>query len=76
MYKLVFRTLSAVILLVGAFIVLSGCEEKKENPKPFMSPTQETTYENVNEKVARVVAKNFISFMDERFVSAKVVKAQ
>jgi len=76
MYKLVFRTLSAVILLVGAFIVLSGCEEKKENQKPFMSPTQETTYENVNEKVAGVVAKNFISFMDERFVSAKVVKVQ
>ncbi len=30
MYKLVFRTLSAVILLVGAFIVLSGCEKKME----------------------------------------------
>ena len=29
MYKLVFRTLSIVILLAGAFIVLSGCEEEK-----------------------------------------------
>ncbi len=29
MYKLVFRTLSAVILLVGAFIVLGGCEGNK-----------------------------------------------
>mgnify|MGYP001689525772 CR=1 FL=1 len=29
MYKLVFRTLSAVILLVGAFIVLSECEGNK-----------------------------------------------
>ena len=30
MYKLVFRTLSAVILLVGAFIILSRCEKKKD----------------------------------------------
>ncbi len=32
MKKLIFRILPAVILLIGAFIVLSGCEKKNENP--------------------------------------------
>ena len=31
MKKLIFKTLSAMLLLVGAFIVLGGCEKKKEN---------------------------------------------
>ena len=30
MKKLIFKTLSAVILLIGAFIVLGGCEKEKE----------------------------------------------
>ena len=34
MNKLIFKTLSAVLLLLGAFIVLSGCEKKKEPPTP------------------------------------------
>ena len=35
MKKLIFKTLSAVILLIGAFIVLGGCEKKKENKNPL-----------------------------------------
>ena len=35
MKKLIFETLSAVILLIGAFIVLGGCEKKKENKNPL-----------------------------------------
>ena len=31
MKKLIFKTLPAILLLVGAFIVLGGCEKKKEN---------------------------------------------
>ena len=31
MKKLIFKTLPAMLLLVGAFIVLGGCEKKKEN---------------------------------------------
>ena len=34
MKKLIFKILPAVILLAGAFIVLSGCEKKKEPPTP------------------------------------------
>ena len=34
MKKQFIKTLSAVLLLVGAFIVLGGCEEKKESPTP------------------------------------------
>ena len=30
MKKLIFKTLSAVILLIGVFIVLGGCEEKEQ----------------------------------------------
>lgn len=42
----------------------------------FRAPGQEITYENVNAYVASVVAKKFISFMDERFASAEVVSIQ
>ena len=35
MKKLIFKTLSAVILLIGAFIVLGGCEKEKENKNPL-----------------------------------------
>ena len=34
MKKLILKTLSAVILLAGVFMVLGGCEEKKESPTP------------------------------------------
>ena len=30
MKKLIFKTLPAILLLVGAFIVLVGCEEKEQ----------------------------------------------
>ena len=35
MKKLIFKILPAVILLIGAFIVLSGCEKEKENKNPL-----------------------------------------
>ena len=35
MKKLIFKTLPAVILLIGAFIVLSGCEKEKKNKNPL-----------------------------------------
>ena len=35
MNKLILKTLSAVILLIGVFIVLSGCEKGKENKNPL-----------------------------------------
>ena len=35
MKKLIFKTLSAVILLIGAFVVLIGCEKEKENKNPL-----------------------------------------
>ena len=35
MKKLIFKTLPAMLLLVGAFIVLGGCEKKKENKNPL-----------------------------------------
>ena len=34
MKKSVLKVFSAVILLVGTFMVLGGCEEKKEPPTP------------------------------------------
>ena len=35
MKKQFIKTLSALILLIGAFIVLSGCEKGKENKNPL-----------------------------------------
>ena len=35
MKKQFIKTLSAIILLIGAFIVLSGCEKGKENKNPL-----------------------------------------
>jgi hypothetical protein len=35
MKKLIFKILPVVILLIGAFIVLGGCEKKKENKNPL-----------------------------------------
>ena len=35
MKKQFIKTLSAVILLIGAFMVLGGCEKKKENKNPL-----------------------------------------
>ena len=35
MKKLILKTLSAVILLAGVFMILSGCEKKKENKNPL-----------------------------------------
>ena len=35
MKKQFIKTLSAVLLLIGVFIVLSGCEKKKENKNPL-----------------------------------------
>jgi len=43
MNKLIFKTLSAVLLLLGAFIVLSGCEKKKEPPTPQDNDIIDTT---------------------------------
>ena len=44
MKKLILKSLPAVLLLVGAFIVLSGCEKKKENKNPLKN----TEWELVN----------------------------
>ena len=35
MNKLIFKILPVIILLIGAFIVLSGCEKEKENKNPL-----------------------------------------
>ena len=35
MKKQFIKTLSAIILLIGAFIVLGGCEKEKENKNPL-----------------------------------------
>ena len=35
MKKLIFKILPVMLLLIGAFIVLGGCEKKKENKNPL-----------------------------------------
>lgn len=68
---------SKVLVIIAVLFVSCDkeyvIENTNEDKSRFKAPAQEVVYENVNEQVARVAAKNFISYMDERFVSAEVV---
>ena len=55
MKKLIFKTLPAVILLVGAFIVLGGCEEKEQIKLKGTSWKLKGIY-NANTKEFKVLA--------------------
>ena len=55
MKKLISKILPAAILLIGAFIVLSGCEKEKENKNPLKNTEWELVSIFIVEKDSTVI---------------------